>query len=82
MEVTPDSSHSALLEGCSKQQEAGMITKYYNKSPFTFVMFSEVTEAVCEERNTLTPTECFNSAVDEEYIEQNSQVRQLFYTGK
>ena len=62
MEVAPDSSHSALLKECSEQKQSGMITKYHSKSPFTFVMFFEVTEATvalkvaqCDDAHTTIP---------------------------
>lgn len=75
MEVAPDSSHSALLKGCSEQKQLGMITKYHSESPFTFVMFSEVTEVACEERDILTPTDSFHSA---ESIEQKQPGQTTF----
>ena len=57
MEVAPESSHSVFLEECCEQKQSGVITKYYGESSFTFVMFSEVTEAACD---ILTPTDSFH----------------------
>ena len=48
MEVIPNSSFSALQE---EQQQSGMVIKYHSESPFTFFIFSKMTEAVCEDRD-------------------------------
>ena len=39
MKVIPDSSHSVIQEGYSKQQQSSMIIKYRNKS--LFMLFNE-----------------------------------------
>ena len=51
MEVVSDSFRSALQEEYSEQQQSGMVIKYHSKSPFMFFIFSEMTEAVCEDRD-------------------------------
>ena len=82
MEVIPDSSHSSLQEGYSKQQQSRMVIIYHNESTFTFFIFSEVTEDVCEEQAEQgkhnVPT---NSAVQEGYIKQQQSGQTCFYTG-
>ena len=57
MEVISNSFHSDLQEEHSEQQHSGMVIKYHNEFPFTFFIFSEMTKAVCEERDMHAPTD-------------------------
>lgn len=58
-----------------------MVIKYQNESTFTFLILSEMTEAIYKKTNRHNVlTDSFHSAVLEGYIEQQQSDQTFFYT--